>query len=303
MPHHSNEPILIAGTGRLAQAMGRLLAEHGEPVIAVAGRDPARTAAAAAFMGRRVKAIDLKDPPKRAARLLVAVSDSAICDVAGKLAVAGLRRGIALHTCGAMGREALEPLAEAGVACGAIHPLQTVASPEQGLSALAGCVFTVDGDPPALAWAERIAETLGGSSLRLPPEARPLYHAAAVMAANYVVALVDAAAILMKAAGVEQDLALRALSPLVEASARNAMRLGPAEALTGPIQRGDLQTLGVHARALAAVPASVRDLYRSAGLHTLDIAVRRGLEPDRARRIEKLLREGVAENGGSGEAG
>ncbi len=302
MPPQSTEPILIAGTGRMAQAMGRLLAEHGEPVFAVAGRDPARTAAAAAFIGRRVKAVDLKAPPGRTARVLVAVSDSAICETAGTLARAGIRQGLALHTCGAMGREALAPLAEAGLACGAIHPLQTIASPEQGLSALAGCIFAVDGDAPALAWAEQIARKLGGSSLRVPQQVRPLYHAAAVMSANYVVALVDAAAILMKAAGVEQDLALRALSPLVESSARNALRLGPAEALTGPIQRGDLQTLEDHLRALAAAPETVRDLYRSAGLHALNIAARRGLDPDRARRIKRLLQEGVAENGGSCQA-
>ena len=277
--------------------------EHGEPVYAVAGRNPASASVAAAFIGRRVKAVALNTPPKRVTRVLVAVSDNAIGEVARVLAVAGVSKGAALHTCGAMGREALAPLAAAGVACGAIHPLQTIASPEQGLSALAGCVFAVDGDPPALKWAESIAGMFGGSSLRIPPEVRPLYHAAAVMAANYVVALVDAAAILMKAAGVEQELALRALGPLVEASARNALRLGPVEALTGPIQRGDLQTLKDHSRALAAAPATVRDLYRSAGLHTVDIAVRSGMRPDRARRIEKLLREGVPENGGSGEAG
>jgi predicted short-subunit dehydrogenase-like oxidoreductase (DUF2520 family) len=302
MPRRSTDPILIAGTGRVAQAMGRLLAEQGEPVLAVAGRDPARAAAAAAFIGYGARAAALNAPPKRATRVLVAVSDNAIGEVARTLAEAGVKRGAALHTCGAMGREALAPLAAAGVACGAIHPLQTVASPEQGLSALAGCVFAVDGDPPALAWAESIARALGGSSLRIPPEARPLYHAAAVMAANYVVALVDAAAMLMKAAGVEQCVALRALSPLVEASATNALRLGPVEALTGPIRRGDLTTLRGHVRALEGAPETVRDLYCSAGLHALDIAVRGGLEPGRARRIEKLLREGVLENGGSDEA-
>jgi predicted short-subunit dehydrogenase-like oxidoreductase (DUF2520 family) len=303
MPRRSTDPILIAGTGHVAQAMGRLLAEQGEPVLAVAGRDPARAAAAAAFIGHGAKCAALNAPPKRATRVLVAVSDNAIGEVARTLAEAGVKRGVALHTCGAMGREALAPLAAAGVACGAIHPLQTVASPEQGLSALTGCVFAVDGDAPALAWAERIAQALGGSSLRIPPEARPLYHAAAVMAGNYVVALVDAAAMLMKAAGVEQSVALRALGPLVEASATNALRLGPVEALTGPIKRGDLMTLIGHVRALEDVPETVRGLYRSAGLQALDIAVRRGLEPDRARRIEKLLRGGVLENDGSDQAG
>jgi predicted short-subunit dehydrogenase-like oxidoreductase (DUF2520 family) len=296
------EPILIAGTGRVAQAMGRLLAEHGALVYAVAGRDPGRTAAAAAFIGHRVKPADLSAPPKRATRVLIAVSDSAVSEVAGRLAQQGMRRGVAVHTCGAMGAEALAPLASTGVACGALHPLQTFATPEQGLSALPGCLFAIDGDPPALAWAEQIASLLGGETLRIPAQSRLLYHAAAVMASNYVVALVDAAAMLMDAAGVGQERALRALAPLVEASATNAVRLGPVQALTGPIQRGDLLTLTAHMRALAGVPESVRELYRWAGLHTLEVAVRCGLSRERARQVEKLLREGEGGDGGNDQA-
>jgi predicted short-subunit dehydrogenase-like oxidoreductase (DUF2520 family) len=303
MPSRSLDPILIAGTGRVAQAMGRLLAEHGEPVFAVAGRDPGRTAVAAAFIGHGARPADLGTAPKRCSRVLIAVSDSAIPEVARQLAESGMKRGMALHTCGAMGREALAPLAAAGLACGAIHPLQSVASPEQGLSALANCAYAIEGEPAALEWAGRIAATLGGPTLLVPPESRPLYHAAAVMAGNYVIALMDAAAILMKAAGIGQEAALRALAPVVEASTANALRLGPVEALTGPVQRGDAQTIQTHMHAVKAAPASVRALYVAAGLHALGIAVRRGLAPELARMVEKALREGNIEDGRNEQAG
>ena len=296
------EPILIAGAGRVAQAMGRLLAEHGEPVFAVAGRDPGRTAAAAAFIGHRVKPVALTTLPKRTARILVAVTDNAISEIAQRLAEQGMQRSIALHTCGALGAEVLAPLASAGVSCGALHPLQTFATPEQGLSVLPGCLFAIDGDPAALAWAEQIARLLGGETLRIPAQSRLVYHAAAVMASNYVVALVDAAAMLMDAAGVGQERALRAIGPLVEASVSNALHLGPVEALTGPIQRGDLLTLRGHMQALAGAPESVRELYRWAGLHALGIAVRRGLPRERALLVEELLREGEGGNAGYGQA-
>ncbi len=302
MPIRSKDPILIVGAGRVAQALGRLLVEHGEPVFAVAGRNPGRTAAAAAFIGHRVKPAELAAPPKRTTRVLIAVTDSAVSEVAQRLVEQGMRRGIALHTCGALGAEALAPLASAGVSCGALHPLQTFATPEQGLSALPGCLFAIDGDPAALAWAERIAHLLGGETLRIPAESRLLYHAAAVMASNYIVALVDAAAMLMDAAGVRGEKALRAIGPLVEASAANALRLGPVEALTGPIQRGDLLTIEGHVRALEGAPESVRELYRWAGLHALDMAVRRGLSEERARLVERCLREGEGGNGGHDQA-
>lgn len=297
MPPHSKEPILIAGTGRVAQALGRLLAEHGEPVAAVMGRTPERARDAAAFIGRRARPLVFGAVPKRTTRVLIAVSDNAITEVAALLAGNGFNHGVALHTCGAFGAEVLAPLAAAGVACGSLHPLQTYATPEQGLSALPGCLFAVDGEAAAIEWGAQIAQLLGGETLAIPQASRPLYHAAAVMASNYLVALVDAAAMLMNAAGVSQEKVIRALAPLIEASTRNAINLGPVAALTGPIQRGDLLSLHGHARALASQPETVRQLYRWAGLHALDMAVRRGLSHETADLVEKLLREGEGENG------
>ncbi len=297
MRKDSHLPIAIAGTGRVAQALGRLLAEHGEPVAAVAGRNPERTRAAAVFIGHKVKPVALGTLPKRTGRLLIAVSDSSIPEVAGLIAGSGMKPGIALHTCGAMGPEALAPLAGAGVSCGALHPLQTFATPEQGLSALTGCTFGIDGDTAALEWAVQIARLLDAATLRIPPAGRLLYHAAAVMASNCVVALVDAAAMLMDAAGIEPNRAVRALGPLVEASVGNALHMGPVEALTGPVQRGDLATISGHLSALRQAPESVQALYRAAGLHSVGLAVRGGLAPDQARLLEDLFRESNRGNG------
>jgi len=279
----------IAGAGRVAQALGRLLRERGEPVTAVASRDPAHAAAAARFVGGRAQPVTYAELPTRAGRILVAVSDDAITQVARILAENGMRQGIALHTGGALGPEALEPLAAAGVSCGVLHPLQTVATPEQGLAVLPDCAFAIDGDPPALTWAERIAGLLGGEILRIPPEKKVFYHAAAVMASNYVAGLTEAAVMLMGAAGVDEKTALRAIGPLLKASASNAVRLGPAAALTGPVQRGDIATVAAHLEALERAPQAVGDLYRAAGLQVLALARRRGLDEREAQQIERLL--------------
>lgn len=289
-------PIGIAGGGRVAQALGRLLRERGEPVVAVASRNPAHAEAAAAFIGGSVEAASYARLPKLATRSLIAVSDDAVEQVAAVLAGAGMSRGAALHTCGALGPEVLAPLAAAGVSCATLHPLQTIATAEQGLTALPGVAFAIDGSGPALVWASSIATLLGGQTLRIPPGKRPLYHAAAVMASNYAVGLVDAAAILMGAVGVEQDAALRAIGPLVAASFRNALALGPCEALTGPIERGDTATVSAHLEALTTAPASVREFYRAAGLHVLELARKRGLPEANARAVERLLRESDKSN-------
>ena len=275
------------GAGRMAQALGRLLAEGGQPVAALSGRDPRRAAAAAAFIG--VPAVALEELPSLAARVLVAVSDDAIWSVAERLAKAGMREGVALHTSGVRGPEALAPLAAAGVSCGAIHPLQTVATPEQGVAALHGVAFGVTAGGAAERWAREIVGVARGVALPIPAERRAWYHAAAVMASNCLVGLVDAAVMLMKEAGLDQAVALGALAPLVEASWRNTLALGPCNALTGPIQRGDHQTIALHWKALAGAPEHVRELYRACARQLIALALRRGLDEASAGRLEQVL--------------
>jgi predicted short-subunit dehydrogenase-like oxidoreductase (DUF2520 family) len=284
----SRGPIGIAGAGRVAQSLARLLRETGQPVVAVASRSAASARAAAEFAGPGVTATTYAELPGKASRLVIAVPDEALEEVAGTLAETA-RAGIALHTCGARGPEALGALADRGIACGTLHPLQTVASPQQGAASLRGVTFAVAGDPAALAWAREIAEALGGTAVEIEPRARPLYHAAAVMASNYVVVLVDAAVTLMQAAGLERDAALEAVAPLLRTTVDNVLAEGPEGALTGPIQRGDAATVAAHLAALGASPASVRELYRAAGRQALDIARRRGLPGDRAQAIETRL--------------
>jgi predicted short-subunit dehydrogenase-like oxidoreductase (DUF2520 family) len=271
--------------------MGRLLRQRGEPVACVAGRDVVRTRLAAEFIGGKVEPVGYGELPGRASRFLIAVSDSALQIVAEALAAGVSGTGLALHTCGAKDIEELAPLRMRGFSCGTLHPLQTICSPEQGLRTLPGSAFAVSGDGPGLEWAERIVSLLEGRALRIRPDARPLYHAAAVMASNYVAGLIDAAQnLLASAAGEDGDSALRALAPLVRTAVENIFEQGPVAALTGPIERGDAGTVRLHLDALASVPRHVQDLYRAAGLHTLDVARRKGLAAGAAERMEGLLR-------------
>ena len=292
-----NSPIGIAGAGRIGQALGWLLRDRGEPVIAIAGRDPSRTAAAAAFVGDGVRAVSYAELPALCSRVLIAVPDDALDSVVGILSKA-MRGGMVLHTCGTRGPEALAPLKALGISCAAMHPLQTVTTPAQGLVGLPGAAFAITGsDSPALTWALEIAASLKGETVRIAPEHRPLYHAAAVMASNYAMALLDAAAILMKETGIEEEQALRALTPLIRASVENALTMGPLRALTGPVERGDRGTIATHLRALAnaPVPESVKALYRAAGLHALNMARRKKPGADR-NDMELLFRKAARDD-------
>ncbi|MBI3280674.1 MAG: DUF2520 domain-containing protein [Acidobacteria bacterium] len=290
-----HEDIAIAGAGRLAQALGRLLVERKWPVAAVASRSPVHARQAAAFVGHGVAAVPYAALGNYATRFLICVSDDAIAPVAEELAAAGVRAGIAVHSSGVHGAEPLGALARAGLSCGTLHPLQTIASPEQGIEALPRAFFAVAGEEAAAGWAEAMVRSLGGEPLRIPLEAKPLYHAAAVLASNYLIGLIDAAVILMERAGVEAAQARAALAPLVRASVDNALRMTPEAALTGPIRRGDLATVRSHLSVLAAASPAIAELYRAAGRHVIDLARRAGLSPEAAARVDDALSAGASD--------
>jgi predicted short-subunit dehydrogenase-like oxidoreductase (DUF2520 family) len=122
----SRPAVAIVGAGAVAQAIGRLLFDSGEPVVALASRNRSRSERAARFISPSIRVASCAELPGLATRVLVAVSDEGIGPVAEALAAAGMRSGVALHTCGARGPEALEALRATGVACGILHPLQKI---------------------------------------------------------------------------------------------------------------------------------------------------------------------------------
>ena len=270
-------PIGIVGSGSVAQALGRLLCERHQPVVAVSSRSVEHARRAAAFIGHGVEARALDDLARRVGRVLIATTDSGITSSASGLAEAGFASGIALHTCGSRGAAALEPLRRTGVACGVLHPLQTISSPEQGVTSLTAISFGLSGDVGALNWGRELIAALGGRELAVAEDRLAEYHAGAVMASNAMISVVDAALTLMQQAGLEPAVALSAVEPLCRTTLDNLFAGGPAAALTGPIVRGDIGTIRQHRTAIMHSPDRVSALYRAAGHNLLQLARERGL--------------------------
>ena len=273
----------------MARTLARLLVAAGEPLLCIAARDPSRAWEAALFAGPGIEAASLHDFPRDVSHVLIAVSDSAVHSVAAVIAAA-LQPEVALHTSGVAGPDVLNPLRSRGTACGTLHPLQTVTGDEAAVASLYGAAFGICGDAAAFGWARHIAGLAQGTPLCVQPERMPLYHAAAVLASNSVTALVDASQSLFELAGLDPDSALRAIAPLLRASVENALRLGPLAALTGPIARGDVNTVVAHRAGLASAPPRVHDLYCAAALHALDMSRRRGLSVEMIAALEESLR-------------
>lgn len=282
--------VAIAGTGNIAQSLGRLLAEAGADVAQVVGRNIDSARRAAAFIGPGVAAGTFADLTCRADRILIAVADRALPEVAHAIAHAGFSGEVALHTSGGSGLEMLKPLGERGTHLGILHPLQSVPSACEGVNSLPGSIFAVAGEDAAVRWAETLVELLKGRLIRVTSEGWALYHAAAVMASNYQVTLLDCALELFMKAGVTRDVAVEALAPIVRATMENVFTHGTESALTGPIQRGDVETVKRHMEALVRATPETRQAYAAVGLRTVPIAVRRGLAAAEARSLQALLR-------------
>ena len=283
----------IVGAGRMGQGIGLGLMAAGWDVTLVT-----RTPRPVAPPLRLHTGAGAGDVVRRATLVLVATPDDAIPSAAAELAAEG---GIGpghsvLHLSGLLDRSALAPLGGTGAALGSFHPLQTVADPGAAPARLRGAYAGVEGDPGALAMAHLVAAALGMVAVPLDPAAKPLYHAGAVLTANYTTALVGVAQRLAIRAGVPAEVAARMYLPLVAGAAANLAELGAARALTGPVRRGDLGTIRAH---LAALPGDVLPLYRALGLAALELAREAGLPDAAAAAVRDLLEK----NGRGGAAG
>jgi predicted short-subunit dehydrogenase-like oxidoreductase (DUF2520 family) len=266
-----DQPIAIAGNGRIAKAIAALLSRSGVRIAAVAGRETP---------------VSVSQLPGYANHILIAVSDDSILQVAAELASAGLRDSTVVHTSGAAGPEALAILQATGNSIGVLHPLQTVPSAERGIETLPGATWALAGDERAAEWARELVRLLEGNVLVVDPQRWALYHAAAVMACNYQVTLVDAALELMEIAGIGRAEARAALTPILRTTMENILLRGPEAALTGPIRRGDIGTIATHLEALNSARPETKGLYVAAGLRTAA-----ALSSSKAEAIARLLEQ------------
>jgi len=220
--------------------------------------------------------------------VVLTVRDDAITPLATSLANARVitERHVVLHLSGAQGQEALGPLVTTRAALGSFHPLQTIVEPELTPARLKGAWAAVEGMPRAIEAGEQIARDLGMRPFRIATKSKPIYHAGAVFASNYLVVVEAVAQRLLRHAGLLDAEAWAALRPLVEGTFENLSRHEPREALTGPVVRGDTATIVRHLESLAVDDAK---LYRALGRAALELAQKQGMDAATAEKVAEAL--------------
>lgn len=239
--------IRIIGPGRAGRSLGGALADAGWEVQGWLGRnDPVADAAAD---------VDL---------LVLAVPDAAIAEVAA--AVRPVAGTVVAHLAGSLGLDVLGDHQRRA----AVHPLVSLPDADIGARRLAsGAWFAVAGDPLA----QRVVADLGGRWFEVADADRAVYHGAAAVASNHLVALLGQVQRLADDIGVPFE----AYLDLAEATLQNVRSLGPAAALTGPAARGDWATVRRH---LDALPPAEREAYRALADAARRLVDPEGLPPD-----------------------
>ncbi|MGN6105699.1 MAG: DUF2520 domain-containing protein [Kofleriaceae bacterium] len=271
-----NPTTFVVGAGPVATALAGALRLGGVPVLGLWARRAPQARAAGSSAGVAAFSSAPPDILLETEVIVLAVRDQVIGDVAQMLLGTGLvnKKHVLLHCAGAASaQELLGGVADQVAGIGTLHPLSAIADGKAAMRTLKGTVFGVEGDEVGRDAATRLVGALNGVVLALDGSQMAAYHAAAALASNYVVAAIDAAAAVLSSAGVAPERAAQALVPLAEGALRNVSTRGTTAGLTGPVRRGDAETIQRHLEAVRARP-ELAEIYRALARRAVEIAGR-----------------------------
>ena len=287
--------VAVIGAGAVGAALAERLAARGYTVKAVISRRRAQAQALAAQVGAAVASDAPEDLPAEAHLVFCCVPDDALPALAGTLAALPRRwpACVVAHTSGARTAGVLAPLAAQGAATLSFHPVQTFTR-RTGPDAFDGIYCGLEGDARAVEVGRRVAADLGAQSVVLEAEAKVRYHLAASVASNFFVTLMALAGDLLVDSGVEEATAQALLHPLVDSTWRRLAEEPPEQTLTGPVPRGDVDTVAAHLSALRAHQPQLMPFYSVMAAETVRLARQAGaLAPAQAERILNVLHAAV----------
>ncbi len=293
----ATKTVAIIGAGRVGSAVGFLLHKAGYSVTGVAARTPASAEKAASFIGAGIPTADAVKAASQADIVFITTPDRVIKSICDALAAGGAVKAgsIVVHTSGAHTLDLLDAGKAFGAFRAVIHPLQSLASREEGVRNLPGSYFRIEADPDALEGARAVVKALGGIELSMPKwqsgsESAALYHAGAVAVSNYFVALIDYGLKFYEALGAGKKEALTAVLPLIKGTLHNIETLGIPDALTGPIMRGDSETVRDHLSAMQKRTPDLIRLYKDLARQTISVARDKGtIDQKKAEELLKLV--------------
>jgi len=282
----------IIGAGRVGRTLGALWSRSGHFAIQdVLCRTPMSAQAAVDFIGAG-EPVEALSGMRTADVWLIATPDAQVAAFCDSLAHEHTLRAhdIVFHCSGSLPASELAAASRRGAHVASVHPLKTFADPAEAVRTFSGTYCIAEGEHAALALMRAAFEAIGGRFTEIAPAHKPLYHAAGVMACNYLVALIESGLRCYEQVGLERDVALQMMESLVRETVDNVFRMGTARALTGPIARGDVPVVARHVDLLRARNGDLAGIYCALGVIAVELAREAGVDHTRLDAIESLLR-------------
>ncbi len=272
----------IIGAGRVGSALAIALSERNFSVC-IASRHKENADFIASISHARSVSIE---NAAQCRVVFLTVTDSAIKSVAEQIANFISKKQVVIHTSGALSSKAIAFL---NASVGSLHPLKSFANAQDAAKSLKGTIFTFEGSKEAEETVSKIVKALNGKLVKINSNDKVLYHLAAVLTANYTVTLFSLSQEILKSIGFSDKDAEESLLVLLKGVIKNIEKNGADDALTGPILRGDAETIRMHLNAIK--DKNTEDIYIFLAFATLKIAERQGLNRKKIELIRKVLNE------------
>ena len=283
----------IIGLGVVGTAIGHLLNKAGHKIVAIYDKSTKSLNNALPYTGGKIYSSAGKSIAD-ADCVLITTPDDLILEICKEISHSKLIAGkFIFHMSGAGGLDLLEPAKRTGAFVASIHPVQSFSSIDNAIKAMRGSVFGITAEKKAEKTARQIVTDLDGIPFFISAQQKPLYHAAACFASNYLVSLLYAVESIYRSVGVNKTDALKAYLPLVYGTLQNIEKSGLVQALTGPISRGDSGTVQKHIDALKDSLPQYLPLYAEFGLLTAEIARKKKTLNSRKAKIINNILEGA----------
>lgn len=284
----------VIGCGRVGTHLAVHLTGRGYQPAAFSSKTFASAQNAAFHAGGGRVFENAADAAKTCELIFITTPDICIVPVCDQIAADGgfNESSVVFHLSGALSSEILVSAQKAGAETGSLHPLQAFAPYEPGqASPFTGINMSVEGTSGAASLGKKIAAALQARAFTIPTDAKTLYHAAAVVASNYLVTLEHVALALLEQTGLDQARAYEILAPLIQGTLGNIASKGSVDALTGPVVRGDAAVIARHLADIDKKMPQFSGVYRLLGQHTLDIArLRKDFPKEADQQISDLLK-------------
>ncbi len=281
--------IAIVGCGKVGLNLIKFLKEAGYTFSGVASKSIESAQSAGSIAGTTSITTEAHTITPNADIIFITTPDGVIEETCTEIAKKNgfSKDAIVYHCSGSLPSTLLHAAKENGAITGSIHPLQSFATTNNEKNPFEGIIAAIEGEAKAVETGLILAGDLKARGFKIETDSKTMYHASAVVASNFLVTLAEFAYDLLSVSGIERKDAYAVLGPLIEGTLSNIKNVGPVDALTGPVVRGDFGTVEDHLNEISKKTPELTSLYKILGFHTVSIAKKRGTLNETAE--QKLL--------------